>query len=109
MAYFHAWLAAFLFTQMVEVPIYCAGLRVGVLAAFGASSLTHPLLWFVFFPVLHLPYQWKLVLGEVLVFLIEAAYFALVFRRRRAFAWSAVANGASLGFGMLSRWLFGFP
>ena len=109
MAYFHAWLAAFLFTQMVEVPIYWAGLRVGVLPAFGASAITHPLLWFAFFPHVPLPYLWKIVLGEALVFLIEAAYFALLFRRRRAFVWSAVANGASLGIGMLSRWLFGFP
>jgi len=108
-AYFHAWLAAFLFTEMVEVPIYCRGLRVGVLPAFGASAITHPLLWFVFFPYAPLPYLWKIVVGEALVFIVEAAYFALLFRRKRAFAWSAAANGASLGIGMLSRWLFGFP
>jgi hypothetical protein len=28
---------------------------------------------------------------------------------QRALLWSALANGASLGLGMLSRWLFGVP
>jgi hypothetical protein len=41
--------------------------------------------------------------------LVEAAYFAWVFRRPRALLWSAIANGASFGAGMLSRWLFGVP
>jgi 4-amino-4-deoxy-L-arabinose transferase-like glycosyltransferase len=43
------------------------------------------------------------------VFLVEAAYFALLFRCKRALLWSGLANGASLGLGMLSRWLFGVP
>ena len=41
--------------------------------------------------------------------LVEAAYFALLFRRRRALLWSALANAASFGTGMLSRRLFGVP
>lgn len=108
-AYLQAWLAAFVFTQIVEMPIYSLGLRVGLLAAFGASAITHPLLWFVFFPNVSLPYFWKLATSEVLVFLIEAGYFAFLFRRKRALLWSALANGASLGLGMLSRYLFGVP
>jgi hypothetical protein len=94
---------------MVEVPIYSVGLRVGVLAAFGASAITHPILWFVLFPHLHLPYFWLIVLGEGFAFLVEAAYFAFLFRRRRALAWSALANGASFTMGMLCRWFFGMP
>ena len=109
MAYFRAWLIAFLFTQMVEVPIYSRGLRVGVLPAFGASAITHPVLWFVIFPHLPLPYLWLVVVGETFAFLAEAAYFAFLFRRRRALLWSALANGASFGVGMLSRYLFGVP
>lgn len=108
-AYVHAWLIAFIFTEVVEVPIYARGLRVGLPAAFGASALTHPLLWFVFFPLVDLSYVGKLVIGEVSVFLVEAAYFAFLFRRKRALLWSGLANGASLGLGMLSRWLFGVP
>src|SRR5262249_35014609 len=53
------WIYAFLFTQAVEVPIYVFALRGGpetppqralakrVLIAFGASALTHPIVWFV--------------------------------------------------------------
>ncbi len=109
MAYVQAWAVAFLFTQMVEVPVYVVGLRVGWLSAFGASAITHPLLWFVLFPHLHLPYVWQIVVGESFAFLIEAAYFAFIFRRRRALLWSALANAASFGTGMLSRWMFGAP
>ena len=109
MAYFHAWAFAFLFTQMVEVPIYAVGLRVGLLPAFGASAITHPILWFVIFPHLHIPYIWLIVVGESFAFLVEAAYFAFVFRRRRAMLWSALANAASFGTGMFSRWMFGMP
>jgi hypothetical protein len=109
MAYFHAWAIAFLFTQMVEVPIYAVGLRVGLFPAFGASAITHPVLWFVIFPYLHVSYFWLIVIGESFAFLVEAAYFAFVFRRRRALLWSALANAASFSAGMLSRRLFGVP
>ncbi len=109
MAYFHAWLVAFLFTQMVEVPVYVRGLRVGILPAFGASAITHPILWFVIFPYLPLSYLGLIVVGEAFAFLVEAAYFKFLFRRPRALLWSALANGASFGTGMLSRWLFGAP
>ncbi len=108
-AYVQAWLIAFVFTQLVEVPVYSVGLRIGILPALGASAITHPLLWFVFFPHVDLSYGAKLVTSELLVFLVEAAYFAFLFRRKRALLWSALANGASLGLGMLSRWLFGVP
>ena len=109
MTYFRAWLIAFVFTQMVEVPVYSRGLRVGVLPAFGASAITHPILWFVIFPYLPLHYLWLIVVGETFAFLAEAAYFAFIFRRQRALLWSALANGASFGVGMLSRYLFGAP
>ena len=82
MAYFQTWFWAFLFTQLVEVPIYAVGLRVSLLAAFGASAITHPLLWFVIFPYLHLPYVWLIVVGEGFAWLVEAVYLALVCRRR---------------------------
>lgn len=57
-AYVRAWFWAFVFTQAVEVPIYVAvlGLRRRVprgrllALAFGASALTHPILWFALIP-----------------------------------------------------------
>jgi hypothetical protein len=109
MAYFQAWLIAFIFTQMVEVPIYAVGLRVGVLRAFGASAITHPILWFAIFPYLPITYLQLIIVGESFALLTEAAYFGFIFHRRRALLWSALANGASFGLGMLSRSLFGVP
>jgi hypothetical protein len=109
MDYLQAWTVAFAFTQLVEVPIYAKGLRVGAFAAFGASAITHPILWFLLFPLLPVPYVWRVVIGEAFAFLVEAAYFAYVFRRQRALLWSALANGASFGLGLLSRRLLGAP
>lgn len=109
MAYLQAWFWAFVFTQMVEVPIYAVGLRVGLLAAFGASAITLPIVWFVIFRALPLPYLWLIVIAEAFAIAAEAAYFGLIFHRRRAWLWSAIANAASFGTGMLSRWLFGMP
>jgi hypothetical protein len=109
MAYAQAWLWAFLFTELVEVPIYWFGLRVSVVAAFGASAITHPLLWFLLFPYLPLPYLWLILIGEAFAVIVEAAYFAVLFRRRRALLWSLAANAASLGAGLVSRRYFGLP
>ena len=109
MGYLHAWLVAFAFTQLVEVPLYAVGLRVGIPAAFGASAITHPLLWFVIMPALPLTGYARLAVAEVIVLLIEAAYFRYGFKRGRALRWSFVANGASLGLGLLCRHYFGVP
>ncbi len=108
-AYVQAWLWAFAFTELVEVPIYAVGLRVRLWAAFGASAITHPIVWFVIFRFLPLPYLWLTAVAEAFAFAVETAYFALLFHRRRAWLWSAAANAASFGTGMLSRWLFGMP
>jgi hypothetical protein len=105
-----AWLRAFLFTQLIEVPIYVRGLRCSPWVAFGASALTHPIVWFGFFsPRWQAGYTTKLVAAESFAWLAEAAYFRLGFRRPRAWFWSLAANGASLGLGLLSRRLFGGP
>jgi len=105
-----AWLRAFLFTQLIEVPIYRRGLRCGWLAAFGASAITHPLVWLVFFnPRWQASYGTKLVVAELFAGAAEAAYFHFALERRRAWFWSLCANAASLGLGLLSRRLFGGP
>jgi hypothetical protein len=105
-----AWLRAFLFTQLVEIPIYVRGLRCSPWVAFGASALTHPIVWFVFFsPRWQTSYATRLVSAELFAWLVEAAYFRLGFGRRRAWLWSLIANGSSLALGLLSRRLFGAP
>jgi hypothetical protein len=106
-----AWLVAFVFTELVEIPIYKTGLSVSVLAAFGASAITHPIVWFVFFDPRwgtgH--YAARLVAAELFAWLVEAAYFRFAFGKRRALLWSFVANASSLGLGLISRALFGAP
>ena len=103
-----AWLVAFAFTQLVEVPIYTMALRVRTWIAFGASAITHPIVWFVI-PRFGLSYLTMVVVAELFAWLAEAAYFAFAFRKKRALLWSLIANGASFGLGMLSRALIGAP
>ena len=103
-----AWLVAFAFTQIVEVPIYRRALGGRTLVAFGASAITHPIVWFVF-PRLPIDgYVTVVVLAELFAWLVEAAWLG-AFGLRRALAWSAAANGASLMLGLASRALFGVP
>ncbi len=104
------WAAAFVFTQIVEIPIYRRHLGVGFWAAFGASAITHPLVWlFLGSHAWRAPWTAQVVAVEVLVWLTEAAYFGVAFRRRGALRWSFVANAASLTLGLIAREVFGWP
>jgi hypothetical protein len=104
-----SWLAAFFFTQLIEVPIYVRGPRVRPAVAFGASLLTHPLLWVaVAHPSAPGTYLARVVVAELAACLIEALYLHL-WGARRALLWSLLANAASLMFGLLSRAVFGVP
>ena len=133
--YLRLWLQAFVFTQVVEVPIWMAGLsgswRRRFAIGFGASALTHPLVWYVI-PSLMEPnalagwvlrlagpgalvnddgsftYATYLVVAELYAWLFEAAY-ARGFGLKRAVLWSLLANCGSLGLGELTRSLWGWP
>jgi hypothetical protein len=109
-SYLRAWLSAFLFTQLVEMPIYRRGLGVSWLAAFGASALTHPIVWFVIFhDAVRWDYTTKAVAAELFAWLAEAAYFRFCFGRKKALVWALLANAASVALGLISRALFGAP
>jgi hypothetical protein len=111
-AYVLAWLRAFAVTQLVEVPVYTRVCRATRAQAFGASLVTHPILWFVIFPHLHASYLGKCVAGELFAWLVEAAYLrALRIEPRwpRALLCSLAANGASVAVGLLLRALTGYP
>lgn len=106
----NAWFIAFLFTQLVEVPIYVRTLNCSIPVAFGASAITHPLVWFGFFnPWIEADYASRVIAAELFAWLVEAAYFAFLFHKRHALRWALVANGASVSAGLLSRALFGIP
>ena len=104
------WLYAFGFTQLVEVPIYRRALGGRTLVAFGASAITHPFVWFLFPRLPVSPWIW-LTAAESFAVLVEAVWIGLfgVKGVARCLGWSLVANGASLGLGMVCRALFGWP
>jgi hypothetical protein len=93
------WLTYFLFTQIIEIPIYGYALRGRVAVAFGASAITHPIVWFVF-PRL-IDSWWPMVLAAESFAVIAEAIWLRAFGLRRALAWSLAANGASFLFGLL--------
>jgi rhodanese-related sulfurtransferase len=94
------WLLAFLLTQLVEVPILAAWLRPRplrerMLLAFGASAITHPILWLVLRPLLA-PHSFVayVVIGELFAVLVEAHYLRRLGVEDALLA-SVTANGAS--------------
>lgn len=118
-----AWLGAFVFTQVVEVPIWTHALvrhrrhdRAGgawpiwtcAAAAFGASAITHPFVWFAFPRYAPGGYWAMVVQAEAFAVLAEAFYTNLL-GLRRALAWSLLANAASAGLGLVSRYTLGWP
>ncbi len=130
------WLLAFAFTELVEVPLYARALRrqgvlEGLLAAcavgFGASLITHPIVWFAIprwwialylFALDHAPwvriesptarYAAMGVLSECFAVLVEAVYLR-AWGLRRALAWSLAANVLSVTLGLACRAVFGVP
>ncbi len=109
------WLIAFVFTQLVEVPLYARALRgdrrplLATLAiAFGASAITHPVVWFVFPRVVD-GFWLRLVLSEVFAVLAEAAYFTACTKMPRPLLVAFAVNMTSVSLGFASRAAFGVP
>lgn len=115
------WIDAFLLTQVVEVPIYLYALRSAVprrqarlAVAFGASAVTHPIVWFVIPELVYSPLDplrgWAtlIVVAEAFAVGVEAVWLR-AFSLRRALLWSLGANMASFGIGQLLRALIGWP
>lgn len=117
------WLSAFGLTQLVEMPLYVRALRermppdqapaierlpVALAVAFGASALTHPVVWFVM-PAL-IPGAWlvMVMVAELFAILVEAAWLR-AFGLRRALAWAAFTNASSVLVGITTRHLFDWP
>jgi hypothetical protein len=77
------------------------------LIAFGASAITHPFVWFAFPRFTH-DYNLMVIEAETFAVVVEAIYLRF-FGLRNALLWSIVANMASAGLGLLSRYFFGWP
>ena len=98
------WFQAYLITQLVEIPIYIFGarkLRAGKrwLFAAGASSLTHPFLWFAI-PWESVDYWPTVIVAECTIILIEGLYGKSL-GVPHPFLWSLTANTASVLTGIL--------
>lgn len=120
------WLVAFLFTQLIEAPIYRRRAGATWLEAFGASAFTHPIVWFVIpdlvyaaldellfaWPGLRLSarggYWIMVVVAETFAVVAEGLYMRLL-RRDRPLSTSLIANAASVTTGLVLRALFGVP
>ena len=120
-----AWLAAFLFTELVETPIYTRALRDAregvrddeaaqatlaraIAIAFAASALTHPIVWFVMPRLIPGDYLTMVAIAEAFAVLAEAAWMR-AFGLRRALLWALFANASSLCIGLILRRTFGWP
>lgn len=110
MSVLYNWLIAFGLTQLVEVPILAAwipgrALTGRVALAFGASALTHPVVWFVIRPAMA-PGAWGpyVLAAELFAVLVEAFYLWRL-RVRDPLLAAVVANGASWGIGRLLAYL----
>ncbi len=105
------WLAAYMITQAVEIPIYLyAGRRIVAwrrwLMAIGASTVTHPVVWFAF------PWEtasWELcfVLAETFAAVVEGGLGKLA-GVARPWLWSLMANVASVAAGFVVQWIVFF-
>jgi len=98
------WIAAYLITQAVEIPVYGfagRGLptarRWGL--AVGASTATHPVVWFAF-PWESAPWWVCFVAAETFAVVAEGAMGKCV-GLPRPWLWSLAANGASVAVGWL--------
>lgn len=96
---------AFLLTESIEVPLYLYGMRGDsplhwrLAAAFGASAVTHPAVWFVF-PALSLPYWAYFAIAETFAVVVEWLYLR-AFGVPNALLLSLLANATSAGVGLI--------
>lgn len=127
---YYRWIKSFLFTLVIEAPVFVLLARKYVpvwraaLAGAAGSCFTHPMLWFVWKGVIRSfffgkvrpmdAYSIYIITGELLVSIIESFTFYAIVKKvplARCIAASFFANAASFGIGVLSRkiapWLLG--
>ncbi len=98
------WLTAYLLTQVVEVPVYLfAGKKLPQLRrwllALGASTVTHPVVWFAF-PWGTAPWELCFVAAEAFAVVVEG-FLGKIAGLERPWLWALAANGASVLVGLI--------
>lgn len=105
------WLGAFALTQLVEMPLYVYAMRRThtlsnrLLVGFGASALTHPVVWFVFPRLGWFDSHVEMVAWAELFAVVTEALYLSWCRASRPWLWALVANMGSFGVGVLLIWL----
>jgi hypothetical protein len=109
-----AWLTAYLLTVAIEMPVIAWGMRVAipsgpalVALSFGASLITHPILWLCV-PAVE-TVDARLLTAELAIALVEALFLCIVWTWRgvgslsfkRCLVIALLANGLSFGLGRL--------
>ena len=106
-----SWLWAFLFTQAIEVPIYARILSGSwprrLALAFGASAVTHPLIYLVLPELWPGSYLGYVALAEAIAVAGEAIWLSS-FGVKQSVAWALLANGLSAGLGLGVRHYLGW-
>jgi hypothetical protein len=103
------WSGAYLLTQLIEVPIYLLAARSlsplkRATYAFGASTLTHPIIWFCL-QWGTLPYAVLLIIAETFAISTEGLW-GRSWHVPRPWLTSLLANAASFAIGMIIRHFF---
>ena len=105
------WISAFLLTQLIECPIYriALGKRSHAwLIAFGASAMTHPIVFFGF-PLLFPVDYWRGVATAEAFAVIGEAIWLSKFGVPNSLTWTLLANALSAGIGLSLRAWIGWP
>lgn len=116
--WFADWLEAFVFTQVLEMPIYWWVFRkhkvpLALVMSAQPTLLTHPVVWFVW-PRLPTDYWTMVACAEAFAVLAEMCIALFIIGRtsrvslRLCFALALLANAASLGLGLLLRYTTGW-
>ena len=108
-----AWFEAYLLTQAVEIPIYCAALRgrpwrLRLVVAAALSTMTHPMVWFVI-PGIPWPSYDAYFLGAEGFAVLAEAFLLWGIGARSPLLWSLAANAGSVAVGSLLRYAFDWP
>ena len=104
------WITAFTITQIIEITIGCfiwkdekISLYKRILTIFGASLITHPMVWFVFSDIRrdgNFSYAEYLLMAETYAYSVEALYY-YVFKVKRPILLSCAANTGSFLTGLI--------
>lgn len=111
--YLRAWLSAFLFTQVVEIPLWRVSTGASFQRAFLLTLVTHPFVWFAFpaLAVVGVPYPVSVTASELFAWGMEAFLVQRFTQcsKKRAMLASLAANGASFILGAISQYFWGWP